>query len=100
MAGTLSKKYQPDFKSSMKAIPAKLIYDQFLDMLKQEYDESKILNGIFGATMDVELINDGPVTIIIESRDGDTKSKEFLSSSSSSSSMSLPLFCSLMFRYV
>jgi len=67
--GTLSsKKYQPDFKYAMKAIPAKILYDQFLDVLKQEYQRDKVFDGVFGAMMDVQLINDGPVTIIIESR--------------------------------
>tara|TARA_B100001057_G_scaffold78834_1_gene73993 strand:+ start:5755 stop:6207 length:453 start_codon:yes stop_codon:yes gene_type:complete len=46
------------------AIP---LYDYFIDLL-----ESKIKNGIksgvFGADMKVNLINDGPVTIIIDSK--------------------------------
>ena len=57
----------------MKAIPAEDLYLQFLQMLRESYDDSKIFDGKFGAMMDVELINDGPVTLIIDSepRGGD-----------------------------
>lgn len=65
--GTLSKKNQPDYKLAMKAIPAEALYSRFLDMLKEQYEPEKIKDGQFGALMDVELINDGPVTIIVES---------------------------------
>ena len=65
--GTLSKKNQPDYKLSMKAIPAEILYNQFLTMVKENYKEDKVKDGVFGAMMDVELVNDGPVTIIIES---------------------------------
>eukprot|EP00557_Chaetoceros_sp_GSL56_P000277 CAMPEP_0176503328 /NCGR_PEP_ID=MMETSP0200_2-20121128/15299_1 /TAXON_ID=947934 /ORGANISM="Chaetoceros sp., Strain GSL56" /LENGTH=60 /DNA_ID=CAMNT_0017902601 /DNA_START=611 /DNA_END=793 /DNA_ORIENTATION=+ len=36
-------------------------------MLKESYKPEKIFDGQFGAMMDVELINDGPVTLVIES---------------------------------
>eukprot|EP00546_Thalassionema_frauenfeldii_P008943 CAMPEP_0178913118 /NCGR_PEP_ID=MMETSP0786-20121207/10657_1 /TAXON_ID=186022 /ORGANISM="Thalassionema frauenfeldii, Strain CCMP 1798" /LENGTH=134 /DNA_ID=CAMNT_0020585809 /DNA_START=191 /DNA_END=595 /DNA_ORIENTATION=- len=66
--GTLSnKKWQPDYKLAMKALPAKDLYQKFLEQLGHSYDKEKILDGVFGAMMDVELVNDGPVTIIIES---------------------------------
>lgn len=65
--GKLSKKNQPDYKLSMKSVPARELYTKFLDMLKESYEEDKIFDGKFGEMMDVELINDGPVTIVIES---------------------------------
>lgn len=65
--GTLTKKNQPDYKKSMKAIPAQDQYNTFLGMLRDNYEADKIKDGVFGAMMDVELINDGPVTIVIES---------------------------------
>jgi D-aminoacyl-tRNA deacylase len=51
----------------MKAIPAQEMYNSFLDMLRSNYEPDKIKDGVFGAMMDVSLVNDGPVTIIIES---------------------------------
>ena len=52
----------------MKNDEAKILYDEFNDKLK-EY--TKVETGIFGADMKVQLINDGPVTIYM-----DTKNKE------------------------
>ena len=65
--GTLSKKHQPDYKLSMKSVQAQEMYSLFLDMLKSNYEPDKIKDGVFGAMMDVALVNDGPVTIVIES---------------------------------
>jgi len=67
--GTLSKKYQPDYKLAMKSESARSMYSQFLEMLREGYNESKILDGEFGKMMDVMLVNDGPVTLIIDSRE-------------------------------
>jgi len=65
--GKLTKKHQPDYKASMKAIPAKVMYEKFLNLLETNYKSEKIKDGVFGAMMDVALVNDGPVTIIIDS---------------------------------
>jgi D-tyrosyl-tRNA(Tyr) deacylase len=51
----------------MKAIPAQEMYNSFLESLKSNYEPDKIKDGVFGAMMDVALVNDGPVTIVIES---------------------------------
>lgn len=66
--GTITKKSpSPDYKYSMKSIPAKVLYNQFIEIMKKEYSPNKIHDGIFGAMMDVALVNDGPVTIMIDS---------------------------------
>jgi D-aminoacyl-tRNA deacylase len=65
--GKLTKKDQPDYKAAMKNAAAQEMYATFLDMLKNGYEEQKIKDGRFGEMMDVALVNDGPVTIIIES---------------------------------
>jgi D-aminoacyl-tRNA deacylase len=54
---------------------AKVLYEKLLEKLKTDYDESKIKNGAFGKMMEVEIINNGPVTIEIESS---SKSEENL----------------------
>ena len=46
------------------AIP---LYEQFL-ILPEEILGKKVIKGVFGADMKVSLINDGPVTIIIDSK--------------------------------
>lgn len=66
---TLSKKHQPDYKLAMKSDQARIAYEKFKDMVVSFYDgrANMVHDGVFGAMMDVELVNDGPVTIIIES---------------------------------
>ena len=54
----------------MKSAPAQELYIDFLDLLRASYDADKIKDGVFGAMMDVSLVNDGPVTIVIESVPG------------------------------
>lgn len=66
--GKLTKKNQPDYKHAMKSQPAEEMYARFLAMLREGYQPDKIYDGVFGAMMDVTLVNDGPVTIVIESR--------------------------------
>jgi D-tyrosyl-tRNA(Tyr) deacylase len=51
----------------MKADTAEQMYLEFLEMLRDQYQPEKVLDGVFGAMMDVALVNDGPVTLIIES---------------------------------
>ncbi|MDM1367339.1 D-aminoacyl-tRNA deacylase [Myroides marinus] len=53
------KASKPDF-----AIP---MYEKFIKQLEQDLDKS-IQTGEFGADMKVELLNDGPVTIVIDSQ--------------------------------
>jgi len=71
--GMHSKKHIPDYKLSMPAKAdegggSKEFYLNFLSKLKEDYPvEGKIFDGVFGAMMDVELVNDGPVTLVIDS---------------------------------
>ena len=57
---------KPDFHNSMKTLDAAELYSCFLNQLQEIYP--KIKDGEFGAMMQVELINDGPVTIILDSQ--------------------------------
>ena len=59
---------RPSFIRSARPEQAIPLYDYFLSQLKKSFS-GKIENGVFGANMLVELINDGPVTIIIDSKD-------------------------------
>ena len=55
---------RPSFIEAAKPEQANEIYEYFCDKCKEQGIE--VQKGIFGAHMDVSLINDGPVTIIIE----------------------------------
>jgi len=55
---------RPSFIGAALPEKAEQFYDKFTDLLKQNSVEVK--KGVFGAHMQVSLINDGPVTIILE----------------------------------
>lgn len=58
---------RPGFTRSAKPEIAIPLYEQFIEELEILL-EKKVQTGIFGADMKVELLNDGPVTIIIDSK--------------------------------
>ena len=57
---------RPSFIESAKSDNAKRIYDEFIDIISKE--QINIKTGIFGAKMLVQINNDGPVTISMDSR--------------------------------
>lgn len=56
---------RPDFASAAKSDLAEPLYNQFVDKLRGM--GLRIETGKFGAVMKVSLINEGPITIILES---------------------------------
>ncbi|KAJ1519698.1 hypothetical protein ONE63_004959 [Megalurothrips usitatus] len=58
---------KPDFHAAMPGAQSQEFYYSFLDMLRRQYDPSKIKDGQFGAMMQVHIQNDGPVTLDLES---------------------------------
>jgi D-tyrosyl-tRNA(Tyr) deacylase len=63
--GDVSRGFRPNFMYSAEPNYAKQIYLDFVSYLKSN-TSIKVVTGEFGEMMDVELINDGPVTIIID----------------------------------
>ena len=59
---------RPSYIQAAKPEQAIPIYETFLVQLKELQPESKVVSGIFGADMQINLTNNGPVTIIIDSR--------------------------------
>ena len=59
---------RPSFIEAAKPDIAIPLYDKFIKRMKDNLGEDKIKEGIFGAMMEVKIINDGPVTIIIDSK--------------------------------
>lgn len=57
---------RPAFVDAARPEQAKPLYEYFNQLLETEY-HIPVETGIFGAMMEVELLNDGPVTIIIDS---------------------------------
>ena len=54
---------RPSFTQAMEPEKAKVFYDEFLQKFKDAYP--KIQSGQFGADMKVNLLNDGPFTLIL-----------------------------------
>lgn len=61
---------RPSFIRSAKPDIAIPLYEAFLAQLRSKFS-GPVETGEFGAMMDVELVNDGPVTIILDSRQRD-----------------------------
>lgn len=59
---------RPDFFGAAKPDTANELYEYFCERIK-DAGVSDVQKGVFGADMKVELLNDGPVTIIIDSGD-------------------------------
>lgn len=55
---------RPSFTNVAKPEKANKLYEYFIQKCKEE--NIKVEHGIFGAHMKVELLNDGPVTIMLE----------------------------------
>ena len=58
---------RPSYMKAAKPAVAIPLYQQFVASLEKELNK-KVQTGEFGADMKVELLNDGPVTIIIDSK--------------------------------
>jgi D-aminoacyl-tRNA deacylase len=61
-----SKGRRPSYIEAARPNQANELWNTFNELLEQEGLE--VEKGIFGAMMDVNLVNDGPVTIIIDSK--------------------------------
>lgn len=61
----LSKGNRPSFIKAMPPDRSQPLYSEFVQTLQEQYAQVK--TGIFGANMQIQLINDGPVTIILDS---------------------------------
>ena len=64
--GDSRKGRRPSFIAAAGAEQAKTLYEYFTRQVQQHGIE--VATGRFGAMMEVELVNDGPVTLIVDSR--------------------------------
>ena len=55
---------RPDFSAAARPEVAEPLYDRFCEALREL--GVPVETGVFGARMQVELVNDGPVTVILE----------------------------------
>tara|TARA_B100001142_G_C14219347_1_gene610857 strand:- start:482 stop:988 length:507 start_codon:yes stop_codon:yes gene_type:complete len=74
---SVTKGNKPDFHRAMRGEDAKVLYEKFLTRARRALVDAtgerdagnRVKDGVFGATMDVALVNDGPVTVVVDSDD-------------------------------
>ena len=64
LAGSVKKGTRPSFDNAMEPNQAKELYEYFISKVKEQ--DIPVKTGVFGAHMEISLLNDGPVTFIIE----------------------------------
>ena len=66
--GDAQKGNRPGFTDAARPEEAIPLYEKFIARVKENIGDEKVKTGIFGAMMMVKIFNEGPVTIIIESK--------------------------------
>ena len=64
--GDVNRGRRPSFTSAAQPQVAQQLFDQFVEVLRKQAVE--IASGEFGASMQVDIVNDGPVTLIIDTK--------------------------------
>ena len=59
---------RPSFTDAAQPEHARLLYEEFIRFLKLEVGDTNVVTGNFGAMMQIGLVNDGPVTVMVESK--------------------------------
>ncbi len=66
LLGDMRKGNRPSFVDAAPPEQANKMYERFVSSIRDESIEAQ--TGVFGAKMQVQLVNDGPVTILLDSR--------------------------------
>ena len=64
LCGDIRKGTRPSFDKAMKPDEANKMYEYFIQKVKEQGNPVK--TGVFGADMKIDLLNDGPVTFVID----------------------------------
>ena len=64
LAASTRKGRRPSYSKAADPEPATRLYERFIERLRSR--DIEVAAGIFQAMMDVELVNDGPVTILLD----------------------------------
>lgn len=64
--GDAMRGFRPSYSDAMVPTKAEMLYNEFVAYFQKSYPDTKIVSGVFGAMMNIEFVNNGPVTIILE----------------------------------
>ena len=67
LCGDIRKGRRPNFLSAANSSKGRSMYNNFIQRFKQK--DLNVVNGEFGAHMDISLVNNGPVTFVIDTND-------------------------------
>ncbi len=65
--GETQKGNRPSFTAAARPEEAEPLYETFLERMRSALGPTRVRAGVFGAMMDVRIVNDGPVTLLLES---------------------------------
>ncbi len=66
--GDAQKGNRPSFIGAARPEEAEPLYNLFVERMKSLLGDDKVGAGVFRAMMEVKIVNDGPVTILVESK--------------------------------
>ena len=66
--GDCRKGRRPSFDKAETVEKSQKIYEEFVNYFKNKYPQLPVKEGVFQAHMEVELLNDGPVTFLLDSK--------------------------------
>lgn len=66
--GDTRKGNRPSYSEAAPPDVAEKLYNEFVSHLRRHLSAEKVATGVFRAMMEVELVNDGPVTVLLESK--------------------------------
>ena len=65
LLASYKKGKRPDYINAAPPAEAERLYEYFSELCRNEI--SRVENGVFGAKMELQIVNDGPVTIVMDS---------------------------------
>jgi len=68
LAGDCRKGRRPSYSDAARPEEAAVLYKTFVESLAQAASHLKVEQGVFQAHMHVDLVNDGPVTLLLDSK--------------------------------
>ncbi|MBI5464493.1 MAG: D-tyrosyl-tRNA(Tyr) deacylase [Ignavibacteriales bacterium] len=66
--GDTRKGNRPSYTDAAPPALAERLYEAFVASLRNDLGDARVQTGVFRALMDVHLVNDGPVTVMVESK--------------------------------